>query len=122
MPSRSPTLQGKSMKMKVIVGIPLVVFCLFIPLSGNIGEEPIEIDMQKECFIPTHPSDLLNQVEEHFGNPTRVVLEKIMKRGAFDSVRLSYFGRFHVNPKRLIKLNDAAFQRRQFSSSNKSGS
>ena len=49
-------------------------------------------------------------------------LEKIMKRGAFDSVRLSYFGRFHVNPKRLIKLNDAAFQRRQFSSSNKSGS
>ena len=29
---------------------------------------------------------------------------------------------FHVNPKRLIKLNDEAFQRRQFSSSNKSGS
>ena len=49
-------------------------------------------------------------------------LEKIMKRGAFDSVRLSYFGRFHVNPNRLKKLNDAAFQRRQFSSSNKSGS
>lgn len=38
------------------------------------------IDIQKECFIPAHPSDLLNQVEEHFGNPTRVVLEKIMKR------------------------------------------
>ena len=49
MPSRSPTLQGKSMKMKIIVGIPLVVFCLFIPLSGNIGEKPIEVDMQKEC-------------------------------------------------------------------------
>tara|TARA_B100001113_G_C20850211_1_gene509258 strand:+ start:307 stop:558 length:252 start_codon:yes stop_codon:yes gene_type:complete len=38
------------------------------------------IDMQKECFIPTHPSEILNQVEEHFGNPARVVLEKIMKR------------------------------------------
>ena len=49
-------------------------------------------------------------------------LEKIMKRGAFDSIRLSYFGRFHVNPNRLKKLNDEAFQRRQFSSSNKSGS
>jgi hypothetical protein len=37
-----------------------------------------------------------------------------MGKGEFDGIRLSYFGRFHVNPKRLKNLNHEAFQRRQF--------
>ena len=32
-------------------------------------------------------------------------LRKTIEHGAFDSVRLPYFGRFHVNPYRLHKLN-----------------
>lgn len=32
-------------------------------------------------------------------------LRKVVEHGAFDSVRLPYFGRFHVNPYRLHKLN-----------------
>lgn len=49
-------------------------------------------------------------------------LEYIMRKGGFDSVRFSYFGRFHVNPNRLKRINHEAFQRRQFQHNNKSGS
>ncbi len=36
--------------MKAIVVVPLVIFCLFVPLGGNISEEEsIEIDMREEC-------------------------------------------------------------------------
>jgi len=38
------------------------------------------IDMQKECFTPTHPVVLINQVEDFFGKNTARVLEKILKR------------------------------------------
>ena len=38
------------------------------------------IDMQKECFTPTHPVNLIKQIEEFFGKRTAVVLEKILKR------------------------------------------
>ena len=34
-----------------------------------------------------------------------IFLRKTIEHGAFDSVRLPYFGRFHVNPYRLHKLN-----------------
>ena len=37
------------------------------------------IDLQKECFVPTHPIDLLNQIEEFFGITKRKVLENIFK-------------------------------------------
>ena len=36
-----------------------------------------------------------------------------MAKGEFDGVRMSYFGRFHVNPNRVKNLNHEAFQRRQ---------
>lgn len=38
------------------------------------------IDLQKDCFTPTHPVELLNQIEEHFGKETRVVLANIFER------------------------------------------
>ena len=33
-------------------------------------------------------------------------VKKIMKKGDFESVRLRRFGKFHVNPKRLEKLQN----------------
>ena len=38
------------------------------------------IDLQKECFTPTHPSILLDQISEFFGEETRIVLETIFNR------------------------------------------
>ena len=38
------------------------------------------IDLQKECFVPTHPVDLLNQIEDFFGERTKKVLEEIFKK------------------------------------------
>ena len=38
------------------------------------------IDLQKECFVPTHPTILLEQIEEFFGKPTRDVLEALFKK------------------------------------------
>ena len=38
------------------------------------------IIMQNECFVPTHPTKLLLEIEEFFGESTRIVMEKIMKR------------------------------------------
>ena len=32
-------------------------------------------------------------------------LRKTIEHGAFDSVRIPFFGRFHVNPYRLHRLN-----------------
>ena len=37
------------------------------------------IEAQQIVFTPTHPTVFLNQVEEFFGEPTRIVLEEIMK-------------------------------------------
>ena len=52
--------------------------------------------------------DLCRKVAEEFGCSVDEVrdivdsqyefLRSIIERGAFDSVRLPYFGRFHVNP------------------------
>lgn len=39
-------------------------------------------------------------VDSQFG-----FLRDTIEHGAFDSIRLPYFGRFHVNPYRLHKLN-----------------
>tara|TARA_R110000782_G_scaffold25998_1_gene67088 strand:+ start:553 stop:804 length:252 start_codon:yes stop_codon:yes gene_type:complete len=38
------------------------------------------IDLQKECFTPTHPKLLLDQITEFFGEETRIVLESIFNR------------------------------------------
>tara|TARA_B100000900_G_scaffold412035_1_gene432988 strand:- start:862 stop:1104 length:243 start_codon:yes stop_codon:yes gene_type:complete len=35
------------------------------------------ISCQNELFIPTHPSILLDQIEEFFGKNTRLVMEKL---------------------------------------------
>ena len=48
------------------------------------------------------------------GRTTHVDDKGTESGGEFDGIRLSYFGRFHVNPKRLKNLNHEAFQRRQF--------
>ena len=51
--------------------------------SLNWDEEALEqligfISLQNECFIPTHPDKLLNEISEHFGESTRDIVEKIM--------------------------------------------
>ena len=38
------------------------------------------IDMQKECFVPTHPNILLEQIREYFGESTSIVMEGIFRR------------------------------------------
>ena len=46
----------------------------------------------------------LSKVERIVGHQFKY-LEKIMKEGNFETVRLPYFGKFSVNPKRLEYLN-----------------
>lgn len=53
--------------------------------SLDWDEEALEqlikfIDMQKECFVPTHPKILLEQIEEFFGESTSIVMKKIFMR------------------------------------------
>ena len=53
--------------------------------SLDWDEEALEqlvnfIDMQKECFVPTHPKILLEQIKEFFGESTSIVMEKIFMR------------------------------------------
>jgi len=38
---------------------------------------------------------------------------KHIEKGEFSLVRLPFFGKFHVNPRRLKMLNNAVFQRRK---------
>ena len=47
----------------------------------------------------------LSKVERIVGHQFKY-LEKIMKEGNFETVRLPYFGKFSVNPKRLEYLNN----------------
>ena len=46
----------------------------------------------------------LKKVEEIVNHQFKFV-GKVMKRGDFDSVRLPYFGKFSVNPKRVEYIN-----------------
>ena len=39
--------------------------------------------------------------------------KKTIEKGEFSQVRLPYFGKFHVNPIRLQKLNHEVLQRRK---------
>jgi|13_taG_2_1085334.scaffolds.fasta_scaffold00365_21 nucleoid DNA-binding protein len=58
---------------------------------------------------------LFKQLAEEYGTTTDeirsivesqfIFLRKTLEAGAFDSVRIPLFGRFHVNPYRLNKLN-----------------
>ena len=46
----------------------------------------------------------LQKVEDIINSQFKFV-EKIMKKGKFDSIRLPYFGRFSVNPNRVKHIN-----------------
>ena len=46
----------------------------------------------------------LQKVEKIVNHQFKYV-EKIMKEGKFESIRLPYFGKFSVNPKRLKHMN-----------------
>ena len=46
----------------------------------------------------------LSKVEKIIGHQFKY-LEKIMKEGKLEAVRLPYFGKFSVNPKRIKYLN-----------------
>jgi len=47
-------------------------------------------------------------------------IEKTIKKGEFDTIRLPYLGKFTVNPKRVQNLNNkyAIIQRRKLSDNN----
>lgn len=47
----------------------------------------------------------LSKVEEIIKHQFKFI-EKIMKKGDFESVRLPYFGKFSVNPKRVKHITD----------------
>ena len=47
----------------------------------------------------------LSKVEDIIKHQFKFI-EKIMKKGAFESVRLPYFGKFSVNPKRVKYITD----------------
>ena len=46
----------------------------------------------------------LKKIEEIINHQFKFV-EQVMKKGDFDSVRLPYFGKFSVNPKRVEYIN-----------------
>ena len=46
----------------------------------------------------------LSKVEKIFSHQFKYV-EKIMKEGKFETIRLPYFGKFSVNPNRVKHLN-----------------
>ena len=46
----------------------------------------------------------LQKVEDIINSQFKFV-EKIMKKGKFDSIRLPYFGKFSVNPNRVKHIN-----------------
>jgi len=53
--------------------------------SLDWDEEALEqlinfIELQKECFVPTHPKILLEQIKEFFGESTSIVMKKIFMR------------------------------------------
>ena len=47
----------------------------------------------------------LSKVEDIINHQFKFI-EKIMKKGDFESVRLPYFGKFSVNPKRVKHITD----------------
>tara|TARA_R100000742_G_C4260202_1_gene78014 strand:- start:204 stop:422 length:219 start_codon:yes stop_codon:yes gene_type:complete len=46
----------------------------------------------------------LSKVERIVGHQFKYI-EKIMKEGKFETIRLPYFGKFSVNPKRVEYMN-----------------
>lgn len=66
---------------------------------------------------------LYKQIAEEYGTTVEEVrsivesqfefLRKTIEHGAFDSVRIPFFGRFHVNPYRLHKLNLERVQKKK---------
>ena len=66
---------------------------------------------------------LYKQIAEEYGTTAEEVrsivesqfefLRKTIEHGAFDSVRIPFFGRFYVNPYRLHKLNLERVQKKK---------
>lgn len=66
---------------------------------------------------------LYKQIAEEYGTTVEEVrsivdsqfefLRKTIEHGAFDSVRIPFFGRFYVNPYRLHKLNLERVQKKK---------
>ncbi|HLS53376.1 MAG TPA: HU family DNA-binding protein [Tissierellaceae bacterium] len=64
---------------------------------------------------PLYQTGIIKQLANKYNLPEEEVakavyhqfkfVSKTMKRGLFESVRLRRFGRFHVNPNRVKKLN-----------------
>lgn len=55
----------------------------------------------------TSAEEIRNIVDSQFA-----FLRKVIEHGAFDSVRIPMFGRFHVNPYRLHRLNLTRIQKK----------
>ena len=55
-------------------------------------------------MLATKNNMSLAKIEEIVGHQFKFVHNK-MKEGNFETVRLPYFGKFSVNPKRVVKLN-----------------
>lgn len=67
-------------------------------MAVNKVKEKLYKELAKE--YGTTVEEIRSIVESQF-----LFLRKTIEYGAFDSVRIPFFGRFHVNPYRLHKLN-----------------
>jgi len=67
-------------------------------MAKNILKEKLFKKLAEE--YGTTVDEIRSIVESQF-----VFLRKAMEGGAFSSIRIPLFGRFHVNPYRLHKLN-----------------
>lgn len=67
-------------------------------MAVNKVKEKLYKELAKE--YGTTVEEIRSIVESQF-----LFLRKTIEHGAFDSVRIPFFGRFHVNPYRLHKLN-----------------
>ena len=75
--------------------------------------------------MATNPlkNKLCKQLAEEYGTSAEEIrsivdsqflfLRKVIEHGAFDSVRIPMFGRFHVNPYRLHRLNLTRVQKKK---------
>lgn len=67
-------------------------------MAVNKVKEKLYKELAKE--YGTTVEEIRSIVESQFS-----FLRKTIEHGAFDSVRIPFFGRFYVNPYRLHKLN-----------------
>jgi len=75
-------------------------------MGKNILKEKLFKKLAEE--YGTTVDEVRSIVESQF-----VFLRKVVEAGAFNSVRIPMFGRFHVNPYRLHKLNLARINKKK---------